>query len=89
MSNIRKSLIDFWRKNFAKHMKKISEKIGAFITTTMTLFVPVFHNIVSVSLPPLLADFFVGVYIAFVTMMTYSIMKVMKNGNGNSEEKKD
>lgn len=89
MSNIRKSLISFWKKNFMKHMKKISEKVGAFITTTMTLFVGVFSKMMTTSLPPLWAEFFIGVYIVFVSMMTFSIMKIMKNGNGNTEEKKD
>ncbi len=87
MGAIWKKLKSFWKNNLLKNLRKISAKLGGFLSTVAALFTPVWTFLMHLWLPAIFADFFIGVYIAGVALFAYAIMRIMKNGyeNGNGK----
>jgi len=88
MKGIWNKIKALWYGNLNKNLKLISEKVGAFICTVLGLFTPVLQFIVE-PLIPVVGNFIMGTYVAFVAVLAYTIMKIMReNGYHDSKETK-
>lgn len=73
-------LKEFWSENITKNIRKISERIGSFITTVLGLSIPVVLYYTAGIIPPVIGTFLYGTWVALVVVTSACIMRIMKNG---------
>lgn len=71
---------DFWRNNITKNIRKISERIGTFITTVLGLSIPVVMYYTKMVIPEVWGTFIYGSWVALVVVVSACVMRIMKNG---------